>query len=158
MRALYDAIDVSRPTQTVPRAERMRAFKRWFLTGLEDIAEKTLPNKEAKTLLTLEENSAIVPQGERLVLRSLGQTSQKPKAYLLPVPPQTSTNASLFTLLTNERLDAVGENGRLEVLFCTVFPHQTGQASTLFQMNMDLSGDSPGATRLACKKARRRSS
>ncbi|KAF2639697.1 GPI inositol-deacylase [Massarina eburnea CBS 473.64] len=153
VRALYDAIDVSRPTQTVPRAERMRGFKRWFLTGLEDIAEKTLPHKEAKTLLTLEEDSAIVPLGERLVLRSLGQDPQRPKAHLLPVPAQGSTEANKFTLLTNERLDALGEYGRLEVLFCSVFPHQTGQAAALFQMNMDLSEDSPGSTRLACKNA-----
>ena len=41
--ALYDVVDVSQPKQTRPRAERMRAFKKWFLTGLEDAAEKTLP-------------------------------------------------------------------------------------------------------------------
>lgn len=45
VRSLYDIIDVSRPTQTLPRAERMRGFKKWLLTGLEDVAEKTLPHK-----------------------------------------------------------------------------------------------------------------
>lgn len=45
IRALYDIIDVARPTQTRPRAHRMRVFKHWLLTGLEDIAEKTLPDK-----------------------------------------------------------------------------------------------------------------
>ena len=45
VRSLYDVIDVSRPTQTLPRAERMRGFKKWLLTGLEDVAEKTLPHK-----------------------------------------------------------------------------------------------------------------
>ncbi|KAF1949044.1 GPI inositol-deacylase-like protein [Byssothecium circinans] len=153
VRALYDVIDVSRPTQTVPRAERMHGFKRWFLTGLEDTAEKTLPLKEAKTLLTLEEDSAIVPQGDRLVLRSLGQTSQRPKAHLLPIPSQDSTDVKKFTLLTNESLDTIGDNVKLEVLICSVFPYQTGQTAALFQMNMDLSGDSPGSTRLACKNA-----
>jgi GPI inositol-deacylase len=88
IRALYDVTDVSRPSQTLPRAERMRGFKRWFLTGLEEIAEKTLPHQEAKTLLTLEDNSnAIMRQGERLVLRNLGLSKQKPKPYLLPIPP-----------------------------------------------------------------------
>lgn len=153
VRALYDVIDVSRPTQTVPRAERMRGFKRWFLTGLESIAERTLPHKEPKTLLTLEENSAIVSQGEKLVLRSLGRSKQKPKAYLLPMPPQGTTDGKKFTLLTNERLDSPGEYGKLEVLFCTVFPLQAGQSAALFSMNMDLSGDSSGSTRLACKNA-----
>lgn len=152
VRALYDVIDVSRATQTVPRAERMRGFKKWFLTGLEDITEKTLPHKEAKTLLTLEEDSAIISQGEKLVLRSLGKSKQRPNAYLLPVPPQDAQDRK-FTLLTNEKLDSLGEHGMLEVLFCSVFPSQPGQSTTLFSMNMDLSGDSSGATRLACKNA-----
>ena len=153
VRALYDVIDVARPTQTVPRAERMRRFKKWFLTGLEPVAEKTLPHREPKTLLTLEEDSAILAQGERLALRSFGQGDHKPKAYLLPVPPQDPSQGRKFTLLTNEKLDAVGENGKLEILFCSVFPLQAGQSEALFQMNMDLSGDSSGSTRLVCKNA-----
>jgi pimeloyl-ACP methyl ester carboxylesterase len=153
VRALYDVTDVSRPTQTLPRAERMRGFKKWFLTGLEDTAEKTLPHTEPRTLLTLEDNSnAIIAGGERLVLRSLGRTKQKPKPYLLPVPPQ-GAGKKRFTLLTNERLDSTGEHGKLEVLFCSIFPLQAGQSAALFSMNMDLSGDSSGSTRLACKNA-----
>ncbi|KAF2849686.1 GPI inositol-deacylase-like protein [Plenodomus tracheiphilus IPT5] len=152
VRALYDVIDVSRATQTVPRAERMRGFKRWFLTGLEDVAEKNLPHTEAKTLITLEENSAVVAQGEKLVLRNLGRSKQRPHAYLLPVPPQ-DTQGRKFTMLSNEKLDSSGEHGMLEVLFCSVFPSQPGQSTTLFSMNMDFSGDSTGATRLACKNA-----
>ena len=153
VRALYDVIDVSRPTQTLPRAERMRGFKKWFLTGLEDIAEKTLPHKEAKTLLTLGDDNAIMAQGEKLVLRSLGQSRQKPKAHLLPIPPQGTPEGKRFTLLTNERLDSPGEHGKIEVLFCNIFSLQPGQSATLFSMNMDLSEDSSGSTRLACKSA-----
>ncbi|OCK84201.1 GPI inositol-deacylase [Lepidopterella palustris CBS 459.81] len=153
VRSLYDVIDVSRSTQTLPRAERMRGFKKWFLTGLEDVAEKTLPHKEPRTLLTLEDSSnAIISQGERLVLRSLGQ-SRKPKAHLLPVPPQGAPEGRKFTLLTDQRLDFPGENGKLEVLFCSIFPLQAGQSATVFSMNMGLSGDSSGTTRLACKNA-----
>jgi glycosylphosphatidylinositol deacylase len=150
IRALYDVIDVSRASQTVPRAQRMRGFKKWFLTGLEDIAEKTLPREEAKTLLTLDEDRAVVSAGEKLVLRSLGKSSHKLTAHLLPVPTN-DTHGKKFTLLTNERLDAPGEHGNLEVLFCSVFPSHQGQSTTLFAMNMDLSSDNPGATRLACK-------
>jgi glycosylphosphatidylinositol deacylase len=153
VRALYEVTDVSRPTQTLPRAERMRGFKRWFLTGLEDVTEKTLPLNEAKTLLTLEDNNAIMAQGEKLVLRSLGRSKQKPKAYLMPVPPLGTPESRKFTLLTNEKLDSPGEYGRIEVLFCSVYPLQAGQSATLFSMNMDLSGDSSGSTRLACKNA-----
>ncbi|KAK7725693.1 GPI inositol deacylase [Botryosphaeria dothidea] len=153
IRALYDVVDVSRPMQTVPRAERMRSFKKFFLTGLEDIAEKTLPHKDPKTLLTLEDNSnSIISQGERLVLRSFGH-QRKPKAYLLPVPPQGAPEGRKFTLLTDQKIDATGENGKLEVLFCSVFPLQAGQSAAIFSMDMDLSGDSSGSTRLACKNA-----
>jgi glycosylphosphatidylinositol deacylase len=107
--------------------------------------------KEPKTLLTLEDNSnAIISQGERLVLRNLGLLHRK-NAYLLPMPPQGTQEGKKFTLLTDQHLDAPGENGTLEVLFCSVFPLQVGHSATLFSMNMDLSGDSTGSTRLACK-------
>jgi GPI inositol-deacylase len=102
------------------------------------------------TLLTLEDNSnSIISEDTRLTLRKFGQL-RKPRAYLLPVPPQ---GGKKFTLLTDQRLDAPGESGKLEVLFCSVFPLHPGQSATLFSMNMDLSGDSSGSTRLACKNA-----
>jgi hypothetical protein len=153
IKSLYDVMDASRAAQTKPRGERMRSFKKWFLTGLEDVAERTLPHKEPKTLLTLEDNSnAIISQGERLVLRRFGQQGKK-KAHLLPIPPQGTPEGRKFTLLTDQHLDASDENGTLEVLFCSVFPLQVGQSAALFSMNMDLSGDSTGSTRLACKNA-----
>ncbi|KAF2401642.1 GPI inositol-deacylase-like protein [Trichodelitschia bisporula] len=152
IRALYDVMDVNRAAQTKPRGMRMRSFKKWLLTGLEDIAEKTLPFEEPKTLLTLEDDSnAIISQGERLVLRSFGQHGKK-KAYLLPIPPQGSSEGRKFTLLSDQHLDAPGESGNLEVLFCSVFPLQVGNTATLLSMNMDLSGDGSGS-RLACKNA-----
>lgn len=153
VRSLYDVIDVNRPAQTKPRAERMRAFKKRYLTGMEAVAEKTLSHKEPTTLLTLEDNSnSIIAQGERLTLRRFGQ-SRKPRAHLLPIPPQGSPGGKRFTLLTDQKLDKPGDSGKLEVLFCSVFPLHPGQSATLFSMNMDLSGDSSGSTRLACKNA-----
>ncbi|KAF2450192.1 GPI inositol-deacylase-like protein [Karstenula rhodostoma CBS 690.94] len=150
VRALYDVIDVGRPAQTIPRADRMRAFKKWFLTGLEDNAEKSLPREEPETLLTVEQESAVAPSGERFVLRTLGQFAPGPKPYLLPIPDGLSYS-SRFTLLTSERLDFAGQNGRLEVLFCNVFHAQTGQSTSQFQVNTDLSSDRSVPTRLACK-------
>lgn len=44
-RSMLDIVDVKRPGQTKARAERMRIFKKWYLTGMEPIAEKTLPHK-----------------------------------------------------------------------------------------------------------------
>jgi glycosylphosphatidylinositol deacylase len=150
VRALYDVIDVTKPAQTIPRADRMRAFKKWFLTGLEDNAEKSLPHEEPETLLTVEKESSLVASNERFVLRTLGQFAPGPKAYLLPIP-EGLLDTSRFTLLTSERLDPVGQDGRLEVLFCSAFQAQAGQSTSQFQVNTDLSSDSSVPTRLACK-------
>lgn len=151
VKSLYDVVDVNRPAQTKPRVDRMRIFKKWYLTGMEAFAEKTLPLKEPSTLLTLKDNAnSILGQGEGLTLRKLGQTS-KPEAHLLPIP--TELAGTRFTLLTDQKLDQAGEHGSLEVLFCSVFPLQAGQTAALLSMNMDLSGDSTGSTRLACKNA-----
>ncbi|EXF78844.1 hypothetical protein CFIO01_12731 [Colletotrichum fioriniae PJ7] len=152
-RAMYDVVDVHRSSQTKPRAERMRVFKKYFLTGMESIAEQTMAAEGPSTLLTLEDNSnAIKAQGERLVLRQLGH-DPKITAHLLPVPPQGSPEGKRFTLLTDSALDKPGEHGKLEVLLCSVFPLQPGQSTTLFSTHMDLSGDSTGSTRLACRNA-----
>lgn len=151
MRSLFETIDVHRPSQTKPRAERMRIFKRWLLTGLEDVAEKTLRPKEPSTLLALEDDSnSVLATGKRLVIRDFGQ-SKKPRTHLLPIPLQGKSETQTFTLLSNLRLDNPETPGPFEVLFCSIFPSQPGQASTLFSMNMDLASDSSGSTRLSCK-------
>lgn len=168
-RSMLDIVDVKRPGQTKARAERMRIFKKWYLTGMEPIAEKTLPHKglismlfsmepchvlmipDPTTLLTLDNSHSIVNLGQRLVLRQLGE-SQKPRAYLMPIPPSRESGSTKFTLMTDQKLDGA-RDGNLEVLYCSVFPLQTGQTAALFSMNMDLSGDSSGSTRLACKNA-----
>lgn len=152
-RALYEVVDANRAAKTKPRAERMRVFKKWFLTGMENVAEKTVPNKEPSTLLTLEDNSnAIIAQGKRLILRQLGGHPEV-RAHLLPIPPPGSPEGKRFTLMTDQRLDEAGETGRLEVLFCSVFPLQPGQAGVLFPIKLDLSRESTGSARLACKNA-----
>lgn len=153
VRSIFETIDVHRSGQTKPRAERMRIFKRWFLTGMESIAEKTLPQKEPTTLLTLEDNSnSIITPGEKLVIREFRHTG-KPKAYLLPIPVVDVRGPDKFTLLSNRPIDDPGSHGQLEVLFCSVFPLQAGQSATLFSLDMDLSGGTSGSTRLACKNA-----
>lgn len=153
VRSIYESVDVRRPGQTKPRAERMRVFKKWFLTGMEGICEKSLPQKEPSTLLTLEDNSnAIMPPNKRLVLRQLGKTG-KARAYLLPVPSEGLHQSKKFTLLSSRVLDGPGGHGHLEVLFCSVFPLQAGQSALLFSMDMDLSSGTFGSTRLACKNA-----
>lgn len=151
VRALYDVIDAERPVQTRPRAERMSSFKKWFLTGLEEIAEHSLSQKEPRILLTLEDNSNnFIPTGERLVLRQLGE-SGKPTAHLMPVPPQDTQERKRFTLLTDQHIGGATGSDQLEVMFCSVFPLQSGQSSAGFPVTIDLSGDATGPTRLACR-------
>lgn len=70
----------------------------------------------------------------------------------MPIPPSHGTGNVKFSLLTDQRLDA-SRNSKIEVLFCSVFSLQAGQSATVFSMNMDLSGDSTGSTRLACRNA-----
>lgn len=153
IRSILSSLDVHRPGQTKPRAERMRIFRRWYLTGMEDVVEKTLPHEESSTLLTLEDNSnSVVSLGDSLVLRHFGRAG-KPKAHLLPVPLRSPQGPKSFNLLSDQRLEAPRTTAQIEVLFCSVFPLQHGQSSTLFSMNMDLSGDASGSTRLACKNA-----
>ncbi|KAJ5145965.1 uncharacterized protein N7515_000529 [Penicillium bovifimosum] len=148
IKSLFEIVDARRPTQTKPRAERMRVLKRWYLTGLESVAERTLPQKEANTLLTLEDNAnTILAQGQRLILRELG-LKHGPDVRLLPIPPQ-GVSGKKFTLLTDQSLD---KTGNIEVLFCSVFPLSNGR-STNFPLNLDFSGGTVGSTRLACKSA-----
>lgn len=105
---------------------------------------------EPDYLLTLESSSnKILPQGDRLVLRELGN-HQDSVAHLMPVPPQ-GVPGKKFTLLTDQPFDQ--PDGKLEVLFCTVFPIQAGRSAALFSMRMDLSRGGSGSTRLACKNA-----
>jgi pimeloyl-ACP methyl ester carboxylesterase len=151
--AIYDVVDVHRATQTKPRAERMRVFKKWFLTGMEAVAEKTAPRSDPTTLLTVDDNSdAIIAEGERLVLQNLG-TAGIVRAHLMPIPPSGSPGMKRFTLLTDSKLDKPGENGRLEVLFCSVIPSQPSQSWAGFPSQMDLSKGNTGSTRLACRTA-----
>ncbi|RPA88061.1 PGAP1-domain-containing protein [Ascobolus immersus RN42] len=148
-RAMLDVVDVRRAGQTKPRAERMRYFRKRFLTGLESSAERSLSSNEPTTLLTLEENShSVVTLGQRLVLKQLGEKN-KQHSYLIPVPPSQSAGSTKFTLLTDR--DLRNPDDKIEVLFCSVYPLQPGQAAQMLTMKM--SGDSTGSTRLACKNA-----
>ncbi|KAF3767814.1 hypothetical protein M406DRAFT_90386 [Cryphonectria parasitica EP155] len=153
IRALYDVVDAYRPSQTKPRAQRMSVFKKYFLTGMEDVAERAVLSQEPNTLLTLEDDAhEILAQGDRLVLRGLGRQGP-PQAHLVPIPP-SGPAPKRFTLLTDEKLDSPGESGKLEVLLCSVHTLQPGQAGAMLPWKLDLApGESKTATRLTCKNA-----
>ncbi|KAI7924050.1 GPI inositol-deacylase [Pyricularia oryzae] len=157
-RALYDIVDIRRPSQTKGRSERMRKLKRWFLTGMESNTERDSAHAAASTLLILDDTSNdITRQGERFVLRGLGsKPGGKGRAYLLPIPPPNSPAGKQLNILTDQRLGNSGDSSLIEVMFCSMSASsQQGQASaTSFSTKMDLSeGDSTSSTRLACKNA-----
>ncbi|KAI0014289.1 PGAP1-domain-containing protein [Xylariaceae sp. FL0662B] len=152
VRALYDAVDYREKSQTKRRAERMKVFKKWFLTGMESVAEKTLPQMQPNTLLTIDDDSTTIARDERLVLRKLG-SDRRPKVHLLSIPPSEASQGKKFTLLSDGKLDESGEDGTLEVLFCSVYPLDSSQPSMPLSVNIDLSSDSASPTKLACKNA-----
>ncbi|UKZ59825.1 uncharacterized protein TrAtP1_001116 [Trichoderma atroviride] len=150
---LYGVIDVHRASQTKPRAQRMRVFKKKLLTGMETIAEKTLSLKEPTTLLTLDDSSStVVPTGDRLVLSHLGSET-RPMAYLLPVPPPGSLEPKRFTLLTDIQLNTPADNSQLQVLLCSVYPFQSTGVNSIFSSAIDVSRNGTTPTKLACKDA-----
>ncbi|TLS28431.1 hypothetical protein PpBr36_01371 [Pyricularia pennisetigena] len=157
-RALYDIVDIRRPSQTKGRSERMRKLKRWFLTGMESNMERDSARSEASTLLILDDTSNdIARQGERFVLREFGsKPGGKGRAYLLPIPPPNSPAGKQLNILTDQRLGNSGDPSQIEVLFCSMSASsQQGQtAATSFYTKLDLSeGDSTSSTHLACKNA-----
>ncbi|KAI1425271.1 PGAP1-like protein-domain-containing protein [Xylaria sp. FL1777] len=152
VKALYDIVDSRDKSQTKTRAERIKHFKRRFLTGLEPSSETALGESHLTTLLTVGDGSDTIDTRERFALRGLG-TSRESKVYLLPVQSSEFPNSGRFTLLSNRELDHPGENAKLEVLLCSLYPSQTGQANVPFLADIDLSGNSSTSTRLACKSA-----
>ncbi|KAI1386275.1 PGAP1-domain-containing protein [Hypoxylon trugodes] len=151
VRALYDVVDNRGRSQTKSRTDRMRAFKKRFLTGLESFVEKTLPETAPSTLLTLDdESTAILPPEERLVLRSLG-SGRMSKAHLMQVPSKEFVEGKKFTLLSDSKVDRPGEDGNLELLFCNFYSSQVGQTNPPFSANIDISGDTGETTKFACK-------
>lgn len=150
---LYGVVDVHRASQTKPRAQRMRVFKKKLLTGMEAIAEKSLSLKEPTTLLTLDDSSStVVPTGDRLILSQLGSET-RPMAYLLPVPPPGSLEPKRFTLLTDAQLNTPTDNSQLQVLLCSVYPFQSTGVNSIFSFTIDISRNGTTPTKLACKDA-----
>ncbi|EFW17609.1 GPI inositol-deacylase [Coccidioides posadasii str. Silveira] len=155
IRSLFDVIDVRRSSQTKQRADRMSVFKKWYLTGMEVSAERKLPRKEHTTLLTLGDDTkskSILRQDEKLTLRGFGHR-KGPNSHLMPIPPRGGVPGKKLTLLTDQKLNSMETNRKLDVLFCSDFPLRAGQSATLPSLNLDLSGGSASSIRLVCKSA-----
>jgi GPI inositol-deacylase len=153
IRSLFEIVDVRRAAQTKHRTERMKVFRKWLLTGLEDSAPKTLPGKDPTVLLTLGDSSrSVISQSNNITIARFGTKAQI-NAHLLPLPADGAADGKVITVLTDQVMDKNGGLEKLEILFCSIFPLPHGHSSTLLPVEIDLSDGSPGATRLACKKA-----
>ncbi|KAK6440298.1 GPI inositol deacylase [Oleoguttula sp. CCFEE 5521] len=150
VRAIFDVADARRAAQTKVQNERIRVIRRRLLTGMEPVIEKAILAQELDTRLTIAEDAdGILHPGQRLALRSHGAAKDM-KAHLLPVPVQPFAAGSKFTLLTNQVLDTGDDAGSLVVLLCSELPLQSGMT---FPHSLDLSGDEPVGSQLACKNA-----
>lgn len=151
VKAMYDIVDVRRPGQTVSRAERMKVFRRYFLTGLEADAEKLLLDKSSQHNVLLTLGRSDTERGTSVAIRQLG-AQDSPSTRLLPVPMTIHRGRKIFSLLTDLSLDNEGSFGdKLEVLFCSTFPLSSGNANAL-PVQIDQSNGDTSATRLACKR------
>ncbi|KIW58440.1 hypothetical protein PV05_02961 [Exophiala xenobiotica] len=152
IRALYDVVDVRRAGQTKPRAQRMKIFRKWFLTGLEEGSSKSLRDTPHEVLLTLGDGSkSSVAKSNNVTFRQIGAQDEM-SAVLLPIPVVDNTTAKRFSFLTDQQMDAQGSFEKMEVLFCSAFPLASGLTSMPLPVQFDLSSGDASATRLACKK------
>ena len=153
VQSLFDVIDVRRASQTKQRAERIRVFRKWFLTGLEEDAPKTLPARQPDVLLTLGDGSrSTVLDSNRLVMRGLGAQDEA-SAKILPIPVHANSSHQRLSILTDQPTDKNGNFEWLDILFCSTFPLHGIQNSAPLPNQIDLSDGSPQASRLACKRA-----
>lgn len=147
-KSLYDVVNVNRASQTKPRAERMRLFRRRFLPGLEATSEKTVALKEETPVLTLDyESSRIVPAGDRFVLNQLGSRTLA-MVHLIPIPPADASTPKRFSLLTDVLLLESEDSSPLYILVCVV-SDQPGPISGRDSDHASVPSTSP--PKLACK-------
>ncbi|GAO45923.1 PGAP1-domain-containing protein [Saitoella complicata NRRL Y-17804] len=145
--ALLEVVDARRPGQTQSRERRMGVFRKWFLTGLEQghnlVARGA--GEGRSTILALQDTShEIVPLGERLILRQLGDHSTK--VHLLPVPPSMShPGFSGFSLITDQKIGSSPGLAGVRVLLCSVLP--------LDKNDHHIIAKDVRATELACRDA-----
>lgn len=153
IKSLYDVIDVRRAAQTKSRSARMKSFRKWFLTGLEDKTSKHLLEAEHDVLLTLGDASrSTVSKADSITIHRLGLQDQV-SAKLLAIPQATNSSNKHLQVLTDQTILQDGSFHLIEVLFCSAFPVPGHATATPLPLQIDLSNGDVSATRLACKRA-----
>ncbi|KAK5135682.1 hypothetical protein LTR08_004983 [Meristemomyces frigidus] len=153
VKAIFDVADARRSSQTLEQSARIKALRKRLLTGMESVVEKAALDDEPTIFLALEHAATLtMTHDERLVLRSLGD-NDKTRIHLMPIPVQPFAQGSIFTMLTNQHLDAADENATLTALLCSVFPPSSTAGPTSIGTKTGTALSNSGATRLACKNA-----
>ena len=152
VRAIYDVVDASRPSQTRAQPERIAALRKRLLTGLESVVEKTTPGLEEMTTVTLDHGSThIMAPGDRLTLHSVGDAGMK--ANVMPIPADTTTGSGRFTLLTDQVLDSGHAFHTVGVYICRNAPMPAASSMIAFPPFQDTISNISGSSRLTCKNA-----
>ncbi|CAI2173453.1 5302_t:CDS:2 [Funneliformis geosporum] len=134
--SLLSIVDIRRPGQTKTSVERMAAFRKFYLTGLEDPFDLGL-NKSKREKVP----HKFLNMGQRIVLNELNLTSQ---VYLMPIPPVEPL--STFSLLTDQYLS---KDPGVEILLCDVMPTEVPDHQNKGD-NSSLNIELPTAPRLSC--------
>lgn len=152
VKTLYDAVDVRRSSQTRSQPDRITAFRKRLLTGIEPVVEKSLLKQMPTILLTLGDHSTnTLPMGERLNLRSLSKNPHI-RAHAMPIPASAQVQDGKFTLLTDQKLNDGKNHGALEILFCNSLSAHANHHTVAFSDHIDYSDGKVGM-RLVCKNA-----
>ncbi|PKK79545.1 PGAP1-domain-containing protein [Rhizophagus irregularis] len=141
--SLLSIVDIRRSGQTKPSAERMAAFRKFYLTGLEDPIDLGLnkSKREFFGIVNLEKvPHKFLNMGQRIVLNHLNLTTQ---VYLMPIPPPEPL--STFSLLTDQYLS---KNPGIEILLCDVMPTEVPDQQNKKDLSLNI--DLPTAPRLSC--------
>ncbi|GAB7359073.1 hypothetical protein MBLNU230_g5145t1 [Neophaeotheca triangularis] len=152
VKTLYDAVDVRRPSQTRSQADRIGAFRKRLLTGIEPVIEKSVLAQTPTTLLTLAHHSTnTLSMGERLNLRSLSE-KRHVRAHAMPIPASSQVHEGKFTLLTDQQLHDGEGQAALDVLFCNTLSAHSNHHTLAISSHLDFSGGDTGM-RLLCNNA-----
>ncbi|KAF9295030.1 GPI inositol deacylase [Linnemannia elongata] len=110
-KALVDIVDARRADQVKPLGERMKIFRRRFLTGAE---EHGSPSEQTLSLSDFEHTFMATDTAWAFPPATYNAQSTTPHLFILALP-QSSDSPGAFTLLTDHTL---GQNSRLDVLLC----------------------------------------
>nr|POE85387.1 gpi inositol-deacylase [Quercus suber] len=153
VKAMFDVVDIKRPTQTLKQPERIKALRKRLLTGMESVVEKAALENEPTVLLSMERHLAsIVPLGQRLDLRSMGGSSSA-TTFFMPIPASPALEGSRFTLLTDQNLVSGDDNATLSVFLCNLATKSLAASSVLAASTVAQANIPAGSTKLECKNA-----